>query len=704
MQGAATYFSLNRPEHWARRGVERNLDLGEEIAIKRGEKYGVLETLHLSQLEGVGDVTAFAVHSQGRLVFLNAEGDLWTYDRGSRHHERLFVPGHHLFTASANLAITGDTLFVADAAGEPSISAFDMANGQLRFRRAGHELDGIPFHPLALASDEWGLHVLTTRQPVDDPNAVDSLGFRQLALIRLTMSGVIADVYTNDKFTAKLPAETDQWRGTQFLSVTPQGDAFVLETLTCALYILARTDGERRLERFLMPPQYFAGLGVDSRNMIYIGDSREIGEDGEDDRFIVRFSGNGEHQDRISGFRGKAGAIIVDARDRMYVWNGEESTVTVLELQPQTMGWEGSALPEGIWLSKAFDSSEAETVWHKFALDADIPDGTQIRVSYYSSDSEFLLIQGTVWKVDDWIADEQHSFRDKLAGMAPYWSAPIVNPTDALFFGAQGRYLWLKIDWIGSDRQTPQLRRLRVYFPRETLLSYLPAVYQEEESSRDFLERYLSLFGTLYDSVEEQIDGMAAWFDSERAQGGQLRWLASWLGLDSDVHWRDDKVRALIRAAPELYRYRGTRRGISKLVETFTGRPPIIVEAFQYKAMRDNAELRRLMDRLYGGDNPYTFTVLLDQSQAPSEKERVLLRSLIEEHKPAYTEVRLVWLEPWMYLDLQTYLGVNTVLAEPSLFTLRPERNMPNDTLIVDQDMDGRMDAHTRLGMDSELE
>jgi phage tail-like protein len=701
MQGRTTYFSLNRPEHWERRGAGRNLESIDGVAIRRGEKYGVLQTIQLGQLEGIGEVTAFAVHPQGRLVMLNSEGNLWTYDRGSRHHERLFVPGHHLFTAAASLAITGDTLFVADAEGEPSISAFDMSNGQLRFRRTGYELDGVPFHPLAISSDEHGVYVLSLRQPLSDPNAWDALGFRQLALLRLTLAGTLADVYTDDRFTAKLPEAPERWHGTQFLSVTPQGDAYVLETLTCALYILHREP--RQLDRFLMPPLYFSGLGVDSRRQIFIGDSRNIGEDGEDDRFIMRFNGDGELQDRVAGFRGRAGSIFVDGRDRMYVWNGEARTVTVLDLQPQTLGWEGSAVPQGVWLSRAFDSAEAETVWHKFAIEADIPDGTQIRVSYYSSDSELLPIQGTLWKIDDWIAEEGHSFRDKLAGLAAYWSAPILNPQDALFFEAKGRYLWLKVEWIGSERHTPSLHRLRVYFPRETLLSYLPAVYQEEESSRDFMERYLSLFGTLFDSVDEEIDNMAVQFDSERVEGRQLRWLGSWLGLDSDDHWRDEKVRSLIRAAPELYRYRGTRRGIEKLVETFTGEPPLIVEPAQFKAMRDQADMRMLTDRLYS-DNPFAFTVLLNHGQASSDKERVLLRSLIEEHKPAYTEVRLVWLQPWMYLDLQTYLGINTVLAEPSLFTLHADRSMPNDTLIVDQDMDGRMDAHTRLGMDSELE
>lgn len=701
MEGGATYFSLNQPEHWAKRGTSRNLDIQDGVSIRRGEKYGVLETLNLENLDGVGEVTAFTVSPQGHLVLLNSDGDLWTYDRVSRHHERLFVPGHNLFTASAMLAIAGDILFVADWADVPSIAAYDLANGQLRFRRAGSLLDGIPFHPLAIATDANGLYILTPKDPVDDENTVDANGYRPLAIIRLSLAGTTLDVYHNERLTAKLPELQEQWGGTQFIAVSPAGDLYVLESLTCALYILSNED--RKLDRFLMPPLYFAGLGVDSRKQIYIGDSRVIGEDSEDDRFIVHFGENGELVDRVAGFRGKVSDLYVDSRERMYIWNGEAHTITVLELQPQTMGWEGGSSPEGVWLSKAFDSAEAETEWHKFTLDASIPDGTQIRISYFSSDSEFLPLQGTIWKVDDWISEEGHSFRDKLSALAPYWSKSVVNPQDALFFGAGGRYLWLKVEWIGSERQTPQLNRLRIYFPRETLLSYLPAVYQEDESSRGFLARYLSLFGTLFDSLEEQIDNMGMQFDRERVQGQQLRWLGSWLGLESDEHWSDEWVRRLIRAAPELYRYRGTRIGMEKLVETVTGTPPIIIEPFQFKAMRENSELRWLTDRLYS-DDPHTFTILLNQSQLLSDKERVLLRGLVEEHKPAFTEVKLVWLQPWMYLDLHTYLGINTVLAEPSLFTLHTDRNMPNDTLIVDMDMDGRIDAHTRLGMDSELE
>ncbi|MNZ83304.1 Phage tail protein [compost metagenome] len=162
-------------------------------------------------------------------------------------------------------------------------------------------------------------------------------------------------------------------------------------------------------------------------------------------------------------------------------------------------------------------------------------------------------------------------------------------------------------------------------------------------------------------------------------------------------------MKAFIQAAPELYRYRGTRQGLMKAIEIYTGSSPLIIEYFQTKSMRDHAELRQLTDELYGG-NPYTFTVLLRPEQALTEKQRVVIEQLLEEQKPAYTEAKLVLLQPWMYLDLHTYLGINTVLTEPSLLMLSPDRTMPNDTLIVDVGMEKRMDVHTRLEMDSELE
>ena len=726
----ANFFSLNRPEHWERRGISRNLDAAADgVSLRRGEKYALQDLIGMEELDEVGHVTAFAVGPFGHMALLNDRGDLWRYDRGSRLCERLFISGHGLFSASGKLAITGDSLFIADRSpqtgearpavgapppGEPgqaetaaqaggaTLAAFDMASGQLRWRRSGEQIEGLPFCPLAIASDDRCLYVLTLRDAIDRSDDPFIESERHLAIIKIALSGGIETVMTDDAFRVRLSAFPDEWEGIVYLHASPEGGVHAFDSRACRVF---HFDASGRLLRTLdLPPQSYAGLAVDSRGRLYAGESRYVLDGMEDDRFVHHFDANGRPLGAVGGYRGKADSLTIDARDRLYILNGESRTITVLGLQQRTRGWEETGgAPEGIWLSRAFDSAEAETVWHKFTLDADIPDGTMLRLSYFSSDTDRMPIAGSLWSVNDWLARTDHDFADKLAALAPLWSPPVVNPADALFFGARGRYLWLRVEWLGSENATPTIRRMRVHFPRETLLNYLPSVYREEAGSRDFLERYLALFGTLFDSVESRIDDMAAQFDPGIVQGRQLRWLASWLGLTCDDHWSDDWVRRLIRAAPMLYRYRGTRRGIETLIETLTGRKPIIVEAFQFKQMREQGELRWLTDDLYG-DNPFVFTLLLHQNQARSDKERVLLRQLVEDHKPAYTQVQILWLQPWMYLDLHTYLGVNTMLAEPSLFSLEADRSMPNDTLIVDRDMDKRMDAHTRLGMDSELE
>jgi phage tail-like protein len=704
--GKTMYFSLNCKEHWQRRGVGGNIDMTDEcISLLRGDKYSLFDTIRLDELDEIAAIVQMAVGSMGHLILLDEQGQLWQFDRASRHCERLFVAVNGSFSASGKLAVTGDTIFVAhmeNAEGEAAVAAFDIASGQLRWRHAGSQMEGVPLYPLAIASNDSHLFLLTVQEEIAQQDPAEGERLRPLAILKLSPYGVLESVYADETFRMYLSSSPLDREGAASLHAAPDGSVYAFD---CKDRRVFRFDASGRLtDTMELPGPSYAGLTVDSSGRMYTGESRFILEGMEDDRFLHQFSATGQLMGPIGSYRGKVDQLVIDSRDRLYVLNRENRSVTVLELQPRTQGWEGTDSPTGVWLSRAFDSAEAETVWHKFTLDADIPDGTMLRISYFSSDSEWATIAGEAWKVDDWIARQDLPMSAKLDGLAAHWSPnTVVNPVDALFFGARGRYLWLKIEWIGSENLAPAIRRMRVYFPRISMLEYLPAVYREQEQSSDFLARYLSLFDTLFDSVEKQIDDMAKHFDPERVAGKQLRWLASWLGLSCDEHWSDEWVRRLIRAAPVLYRYRGTRRGIETLVETMTGRKPIIVEAFQFKAMREQGELKWLTDDLYG-DNPFVFTVLMHQEQAASEKERELLRQLIEEFKPAYTQVQILWLQPWMYLDLHTYLGINTMLAEPSLLTLEPGRSMPNDTLIVDRDMDRRLDAHSRLDMDAELE
>jgi phage tail-like protein len=102
---------------------------------------------------------------------------------------------------------------------------------------------------------------------------------------------------------------------------------------------------------------------------------------------------------------------------------------------------------------------------------------------------------------------------------------------------------------------------------RHRLLDTLPGLYQED----GFTERFLSAFDDALAPVLCTLDNLGAYLDPVLAPADFLAWLGGWLGLAVDEGWPLDRQRALVREAGELYRWRGTARGLSLLVELFSG-------------------------------------------------------------------------------------------------------------------------------------
>lgn len=701
MEGQFRFFSLNKPEDWSG-GVHDNLDVtADGLRIKQTEKYHIRRIVRFGELEGIGEIHDLAIGGQGKLYMLDEHANLWMYDDRNRYHEALFRGGHGLFGAYALLAADGDVLFVADPTGERALSAFSVSNGQMLWSLA--DWNDQPLYPLSITVDSgqflYVLHPLDVAAGPDGHAEIPEAG--RFGVLKLTLSGEVVAVMEHDKFVLKRTTPLKRLRRSFYSATSRSGEVSIFDSIANVLYTFA-PDGEM-VSRIFLPPFQFAGLTIDSKNNVYIGDSRSIAEEGEDDRFILNFGATGELIAKVSGFRGKTDKLALDRDDRMYVFDGEQQALTTLELQRRTMEGASNGRLEAVYLSGTFDTAVQQTEWHKLELFADIPDEAQVLISYFASDRLEHVVGDRIVRLDEYVADPDISMHEKQQGLLPLWTKTVVNPKDALFFGAKGRYLWLKIAWIGSEQNTPLIHKLRVHYPRMSYLSYLPALYQEEETSRRFLERYLSLFAAFFNDLDDRIEHIARYFDSDLASGPFLKWLGSWLGIEVDDNWNETQLRRLVQQAPELYRLRGTRQGISKIIEIYTGEKPYIIEHFQLKKMRDIAGLRELAAHLYA-DNPYCFTVLIKPEYVESEKERTMIQAILDGQKPAYTEARLVPLQPWMYMDMHSYIGVNTYLSEPSLMALNPMLTMPNDTLIVDFDLDNRIDIHSRLEIDSEME
>lgn len=669
MYDDTTFFSLNKQSDWER-GAAYHLHLSDGgVELERTERFGYDRTIRMEQVEGPGRIADMAVNGRGKLYLLDRSAALWMYDYENHYADPLLPAGHGMFTAGARIAVAGDLLIVA----ERGLIALSLTNGQAVW--AMEDWQGVPMRPISLGVDAHA-----------QVYALFPLNGTELGLLRVRQNGAAPFLIRHGSLQIEEGTPPNALRDRFFLAVGRDGRVYVLDRQRMRVNIFddrGHWQGAFQISQAIQP----SGLGIDPYDGLYISDGREDELEWEDDRFVLQFTADGRYLDKVAGFRGRADKLLIGSAERMYIWNRTDNLITVLEQQPRTK------VPDGVYYTAALDCTSTETVWHKIVLDAHYPDETQLRVSYFASDRDDL---------DAYIRDGRIPLEEKERRLHPYWSEPLVNPRDALI-RAQGRYLWLKIEWSGSDKKSPLLRRLRVYYPRRSYLEYLPAVYQQDDRSRDFMERYLSLFGTFFDEMEETIDHLARYFDVDSSSGNLLRWLATWLGIAADERWTDEEIRALMKRSPELFQKRGTRAGLEAMIEIFTGQKPYIVEFFQYKNLIEQADIKSYMEQLYGLD-PYRFVVLLKPDAIRSEAHRQIVQRIIEEEKPAFAEAELVVLEPRIYMGTHSYLGINTFLSEPSVLVLDDKSSMPYNTVLIDIDRNNRIGLHTRLGLDSGLE
>lgn len=695
MRDDFSFFSFNKESDWEK-GCSDNLIITQKgISIRQTEKYVVDATIDLKRLTGVATVLDFTLAKNGRIFLLDERLSVWGYDEKTNYLE-LFIKSDVSFSEHSSLASSADILFIADPIG--GLYAFSISNGQILWTKT--EWDGRPFYPLAIKAHSDGyLYCLIVDEMEGNFVKPSSIG-----VVKLNLAGKEAAFYENRHWQIQAKKHFLEYKYRYLLAISKQNTPMIFDQKQKQLYrLFADNETYHDYPVQFQSKQAFSGFFIDANDYLLFGDRRREGHLGEDDRFIRAYDINGNELFSITSYRGRADKIEMDRNERLYVLDRYEEKLTILEKKWRTMEREGTKLLEGTILFKALDTQKEKVIWHRVLLERTLPEETQIHLYYYASDEKNIMVGGKIVDIDAVIGDATKSFSEKEKLLEPLWTKRMDNPRDALFFEAKGRYLWLKIHLIGTEKETPSIHKMRVYFPRLTYLSYLPAVYREDEESRDFLERFLSLFSTFLMDMEEKIDHIPNYFDVNLVSGDFLRWLSTWLGIASDDSWSDEQIRQLLLHAPFLYKRRGTKKAIEKIVEIYTGKKPYIIEHFQLKKEKQNSELYNVIKNIYG-DHPYYFYVLIEHNTLRSEKEKVMLQKLLDAEKPAYTEAKLVVLEPWIYLDMHSYLNINTYLTEKSFLRLNDRSYLPSDTVLIDVDRDRRIDIHTRLELDSNME
>jgi phage tail-like protein len=344
---------------------------------------------------------------------------------------------------------------------------------------------------------------------------------------------------------------------------------------------------------------------------------------------------------------------------------------------------------EGIYYARTLDNGEKEGLWHRIALEGILPSKSSIEVYYYASDNQALrdAYERALNEAGQSIEDKARRIESLLSS---HWIGPDAFKAaagsgdgdsdlnqvedaspDLIFNPNKGRFLWFKLKLKTFDQKSrPSIGSARVYYPRLSYLRYLPPLYREEPVSAAFLERFLSIFETTFEGLDQEIDRLFHYFDPSLAPKDFLPWLASWINLSLDEDLPEARVRRFIQRAPYLYSRKGTAASLTEFLKIYTDMPvylsehltdgkPLVLGLKDWtlgsglsllgsgpRGMRVGHTTvvghSAVRDRVSDPDEPFLrlarrFSVVLNMDRNEFEKRKATLQRIIREQSPAHT-------------------------------------------------------------------
>ncbi|MEM9264316.1 MAG: phage tail protein [Cyanobacteria bacterium P01_F01_bin.13] len=185
--------------------------------------------------------------------------------------------------------------------------------------------------------------------------------------------------------------------------------------------------------------------------------------------------------------------------------------------------------------------------------------------------------------------------------------------------------------------------------PPSLYLDHLPDIYRNV----DFVGRFLKIFETTFEPAADILDHQWAYLDPLTAPQAMLPFLAHWVGWSFEGPISLAQQRTLIRYAMEIYRWRGTRRGLRFYLHLASGLPldEHCEESHKSIGIHENFSQGHVLGHtilgrstILSGNIPYHFSVRL-RPPADYSLDDTLIRTIIDQEKPAFCSYDLA-IEP----------------------------------------------------------
>ena len=317
---------------------------------------------------------------------------------------------------------------------------------------------------------------------------------------------------------------------------------------------------------------------------------------------------------------------------------------------------------------RAVDGGEEGASWGRLSFRVSCSEDTVYRLYAAAFDEDSFYRKGKPVRIEDFLCDAQESREIKRQFMEEAGFRKFVNQKDLLLYDLQGRYLYLALEVMGEGSFS--LSRLRVNRQGDPFMNTFPEIYREKGG---FFHRYLSVFSSIYEDFQEEIEALPELLDLDTCPAFLLPVYASWMGLDVGENFLEESIlRSLVKEACHLSRIKGTKAALGRITQIVLGEEALIVERNVMGACIRKDQLEQ-MNRLYGR-SVHDVTILL---QTPlSEVKKTQLLFLLNQFRPIRSRLHVVCLRDTSILDSYCYLDKNARIPWQGEGSLDREQEM----------------------------
>lgn len=288
------------------------------------------------------------------------------------------------------------------------------------------------------------------------------------------------------------------------------------------------------------------------------------------------------------------------------------------------------------------DSGSKNSRWGRFSLKTMLPKDAVCTVYAVAVNDRDLLPLSEQIPVNDkkkWMQQEGIS---------------AAGSRDILLYELSGQYLWCCIEVSATGKGW--ISEIFVEIPGDNFMAAFPEIYQDEAG---FFHRYLSIFSTMYNEFQKQIDDTWRYLDLAEAPAPLLVLYAKWLGLSIESEILEEEIlRRLVRNLYSLYQIKGTKKAIRELVKILLDKECIVVERNRLGSGLSAREAE-IINSLYGrGMQDITLMI----NRKAEEKMQAQLMFFLNQFIPVRCRLNLVFYGECSNMDSYCYLDRNARL------------------------------------------